>query len=175
MRMTNSELSREFSNSYEELYAYSARAIGALRINIEPEEVLSEAYIHISGYADKIISNGQLQSYAKHFIKCNLNWWNSPLRRQTRGRNHAELRSGHAVSGGECPDAETIAQWTLEYVQGLNRQDRRLFHIYTTLGKQKGLEVAAHLDISISGAYTYIREAKVLEAGYREHIKKRII
>ena len=173
--MTNSELAREFSNSYEGLFTYSVRAIGALRINIEPEEVLSEAYLHISGYADEIVSNGQMQSYAKHFIKCNLNWWNSPLRRQTRGRNHAECHSGHAVSGGELPDAETIDQWTDEYIKSLTNQQRRLFHIYTTLGKQKGLDVAAHLDISISGAYTYIREAKVLEAGYREHIKKKII
>lgn len=173
--MTNSELAQEFSSAYDGLFAYSARAIGALRINIEPEEVLSEAYIHVSGYADEIVSNGQLQSYAKNYIKCNLNWWNSPLRRQTRGRNHTELHSGHAVSGDDLPDADTIAEWTAEYIKSLTSQQRQLFNIYTTLGKRKGLEVALHLDISISGAYTYIREAKVLEDGYRLHIKSKII
>lgn len=173
--MTNSELAREFSNLYDRLFTYSSRAIGALRLKIEPEEVLSEAYLHVNGYVDEILTTGQLESYAKNFIKCNLNWWNSPLRRQTRGRNHSELHNGHTAFSEDLPDAETIAEWTAEYIKSLTNQQRRLFHIYTTIGKRKGLEVAAHLDISISGAYTYIREAKVLEAGYREHIKKKII
>ena len=174
--MTNRELSTLFTDNYEDLRVYAIRAIKYLKINIEVEEVLSETYLHIQLYVDEIDTENKLVSYSKNFIKCNLNWWNSPVRRQSRGRQHGELHDGlPSRDTQELPSEEQINEWTRQFITKLSTLDKRLFNIYTILDKRRGHEVANHLCISISGAYTYINAAKLLEDQYREYIKSQCI
>jgi hypothetical protein len=173
--MTQIQLDKLFTNNYEQLRTYAHKALRAIKLNHEPETIVADAYCHSLAMVDEITDEGHMLSIAKNYIKQNINWWNSPYRRQQRG---SELNSCEAVelpTPSVLPEFEHMIELLVQWQQTLNARERRLFNCFTKLEIRKGADLANYLDISQSGAYLIIREARELENRLKDWLTDQII
>jgi len=171
-RMSNSDLSREFSKSFQDIETYTKKLINYLGKPIDTAWILSECYLYLHNNIDSLDSPRTMISYAKNWIKNNLKWTNSPLNRQIRLNNlPSDSPNISGSSGVHIFDSENILEQIQEFRDGLSTYDRRLFHIYYDMDLKKGRDIAHHLDISISSAYPIIKECKRIEQKLSNHIK----
>jgi predicted DNA-binding protein YlxM (UPF0122 family) len=171
-KMSASDLSREFSKSFQDIETYTKKLINYLGKPIDSAWILSECYIYLHNNIDSLDSPRTMISYAKNWIKNNLKWTNSPLNRQIRLNNLPnDSPDIPGTSGVHIFDSEIILEQLQEFRDNLSTYDKRLFNIYYDMDLRKGKEIAEHLDISISSAYPIIKECKQLEHKLRTHIK----
>jgi hypothetical protein len=165
--MTEQQLNRLFTEHYQELRTYAHKALRAIKLNHEPETIVADSYIHLLAMVDEITDLGHLLAISKNYIKQNINWWNSPYRRQQRGSESAlEMDAGEQPN--PLPEFDTMLGSIERWRAQLCARDRRLFNVYTQLEIRKGADLSNYLNISQSGAYLLIREAKELENQLRE-------
>jgi len=164
--MTKPQLDKEFTRLYPELTRYALGALRTHRLSHEPGLILADAYLHLYNMMETITDANHLESIAKNYIKMNIQWWNSPYRRLHRGSESlpilAQVETTNSLDLGDLPTV------THDFISTLSPRERRLFNIYTVNEYRKGRDVAAYLDISISGAYILIHEALEIENRYRQ-------
>ena len=171
-KMSEKDLSREFSKSFQDIETYTKKLINYLGKPIDSAWIMSECYIYLHNNLDGLDTPRTMIAYAKNWIKNNLKWTNSPLNRQIR-LNSLPNDSPNipGSSGVHIFDSEIILEQLQDFRDNLSTYDKRLFNIYYDMDLRKGKEIAEHLDISISSAYPIIRECKQLEQKLRTHIK----
>jgi hypothetical protein len=171
--MTQTKLNSIFNNNYKDLENYSTKASRKLTRGIDPLSILSECYVYLDDRRHDIDTESQMIAWAKTFIKNNLRWPTSPFNLKENGRGHSEF-GDWTKPINQGLDSETIQELINTFESTLSSYDKRLFSIYIVQDIRKGREVAEHLDISISGAYSVITECKVIENNFKEWLKNQI-
>ena len=169
--LNNQEISKAFSDNYKALLEYTEKAIRSLNRNVDSSTMLSESYLHLHKFRNEIFSESEVVSYCKNFIKMNLRWTNSPVLRNER-TIFIEARRLDQDNYNADPRAE---EWIEEWENTLQILDRRLWTLWYHKNLRKGREFSEHLNISISGSYTYIRRCKELEQELRAWILEKIV
>ena len=171
--MTRSEFDRIFTEHWEEFNLYATRYVKHLGLSIRAEDSVTGAYLHLLKEIEELHEGSEIVSHGKNWIKMNLRWTQSPLRREHRGREHAELGDWDQSQTVD-PDWERIDPLTSLWVKRLDLRSRRIWSLYWDLDLRRGRELAEHLNISTSGAYLLLKEARELEQSYREWILKHL-
>lgn len=164
--MTEKELATEFSLCYQDLAVYTRKALWALHSNLELNDVLSECYLHCHTHRHLITEENPLIAMAKNWIKQNIIWTNSPLRRLSPKDAPAHKDQGY-TPGTQHPE-ELIETWYLT----LSQYQKRLWDMWHARGLRRGKEVSGYLDISLSSAYLVLKECRQLEAQLYHYITK---
>lgn len=171
--MTKSELDEHLQAHWDELGLYAKKYISMLALSIPAEDAVVGAYLHCLQCREEIEGPNEFIARSKNWIKMNLRWTQSPLRREHRGREHAELGDWDRGQSGD-PDWERVDPLTALWVKGLGVRSRRIWSLYWDLDLRRGRALAEHLNISTSGAYLLLKEARELEQSYREWILKHL-
>lgn len=166
------EINEIVTKNHSGLLEYTEKAIYALKRNIDSTTLLSEGYLHLQSYASELKNEAQVISYYKNFIKMNLTWTNSPVIRNER----AILIDFSKRSQEEYHQPpEECEEWIKSWESTLKNEEARLWNIWYHRNLRKGREIAEHLDISISGSYSLIKECKLLEQDLRNYILKKLV
>lgn len=171
--MTQNQLNLLFNKNYKDLENYATTATNKLRRGTDPLSILSECYVYLDDKRHNINTEPELVSWGKTFIKNNLRWTTSPFNLKENGRNHSEIGDWHKPTDQDL-DGDIIVELINKYESSLSSYNKRLFNIYIVQDLRKGREIAQHLDISISGAYSVINECKVIENNFKEWLKNQI-
>lgn len=171
--MTKSELDEHLQAHWDELGLYAKKYISVLALSIGAEDAVTGAYLHCLQCREEIEGPNEFIARSKHWIKMNLRWTQSPLRREHRGREHDEIGPWDRGHEGD-PDWSGVGPLTQAWKAQLDLRSRRIWSLYWELDLQKGRPLAEHLNISISGAYLLLKEARELEQSYRQWILKHL-
>lgn len=162
--MTEKDLTTEFTFIYPDLAVYTRKALWALHSRLEPNECLSECFLYCHSVRDQIETSSDLQAYAKNWIRQNIIWKNSPLKRLVSS-DHPDYLD---TPGYDTPDPEAVIRlWR----DTLTSYESALWCIWHERGLRKGREVAEHLGISLSSAYLVLKECRHLEGLLSTYIK----
>jgi hypothetical protein len=158
--MTKADLDEIFTGVYPQLEEYTHKAILKLQRPIDTSTLISEAYIYLLSNRDRLEGEREVESWSKHWIKCQLHWTNGQVLRQFNKPVLEYLERGKAHQ-----DLPRLQDWINEWYRGLRPLDKRLWDIYWVQGLTRGREVAAHLGVSQSSAYSLLKKCRELKAG----------
>lgn len=165
--MKQSELNRHFTDLYEEIKTYAEKAKWHLASSyVDTSAILAECYLHLHKNIHLLKTVEDVESFSKNWVKKNLTWQSSPLKRQYQSKNQAldfDLESPQLVDFS-CYDRAVES-----FLTTLNSHDRRLWSIYVEKGKTSGKLVAEHLNMSLSTGYEVLRQCKELHRKFRKH------
>lgn len=162
--MTEQDLTTEFALILPELAVYTRKALWALNSRLEPNECLSECFLYCHSVRDQISEDLALIAISKNWIRQNIIWKNSPLKRLVSSDTPDHLDT----PGYDTPDPEEVIRlWRVT----LSPYESALWCIWHERGLRKGREIAEHLGISLSSAYLVIKECRSLESLLHTHIK----
>lgn len=167
---------------------------------LQPEVVLSEAYIYMS--EKKVKTELDYQKLIIDFIKKNIGWQNSKLNKLEQVNNNLEFYSN---SGDEDNDVslnkaitETIEREDMQDVdlqhkinieewynekqcmlqmyrfQEKDKVKQIIFDLYFVKGLTKGVQLSKHLNVNKDYGCQYIRELKADIKQFNENYKKNI-
>lgn len=171
--LSQNEINDCISRHFQEIREYTEKAIHALKRNIDATTLISEGYLHIHKCRSDLHTEADVISYYKNFIKMNLRWSNSPIIRNERAILIDYSKKDLDLSF-DTPPQET-QEWIKSWESTLKNEEARLWNIWYHRNLRKGREIAEHLDISISGSYSLIKECKLLEQDLRNYILKKLI
>ena len=99
--MTKPEMDQEFTQHYQELEDYATKYIRLLGLSMDPSDCLTGSYLHCHQMMHEIQGASHFLAVSKNWIKMNLRWWNSPLRRELTGRPTADLEEVDPSTSGD--------------------------------------------------------------------------
>ena len=156
--MTKALLDKLFTEVYPRLEEYTHKAILKLQRAVDTSTLISEAYIYLLSNCERLEDIHDVESWAKHWIKCQLHWTNGQVLRQF---NKPVLE--YFERGMPHQDLPLLQDWIDEWYRNLRPLDKRLWDIYWVQGLTRGREVAAHLGVSQSSAYALLKRCRELE------------
>lgn len=171
--LSQNEIDICITSHFQEIKEYTEKAIHALKRNIDATTLISEGYLHIHKCRSDLHSEADVISYYKNFIKMNLRWSNSPIIRSERAILIDCTKRDLELSFDSPP--EQLQEWISTWESLLKNEEARLWNIWYHRNLRKGREIAEHLDISISGSYSLIKECKLLEQALRNYIVKKLV
>jgi hypothetical protein len=174
--MTQNQLKILFNKNYQDIFVYTSKALTKHKNVVDASALLSECYLYLDDKRHDIDDESILVSWAKTFIKNNLNWSYSTVKKRENGKRQLVLVESYydanLVQCSNDPTYEEIMEVLNDFKETLNTVDKRIFDMYTIRGIQKGKDMALHLGISISGAYGIIIRAKQLEEKFRKQYEQ---
>lgn len=175
--MSELELSTNFTNIYKELESYTYFVKYKFNQKLETNIVLSELYLHLFKYKDEIKDVDTLASFSKKYIKSNLLWTNTTVKKET-----VNIKRNNVILDNDSKTTSSYFELSNEYIETkmnefyntLNRYDKGLYNIYYNLLYQNSRQIAEHLNISRTSGYNTLLECKSLENRLKDYLLKYI-
>jgi hypothetical protein len=165
---------------YKGIYDYTRKVIKHFRRKYDTEYVISESYIYVMNRSYKInITRDEIEGDIKKFIKNQIMWDRSILNNtktlndinKSEDIEHIEI---HVDIYNTIWNENNIEELIEEYMNTLDRMERRLFEMYYFKGLDTKSKIQKHLQISSSSAGETNRDCKRIYEGLREFVKQKI-
>jgi hypothetical protein len=157
--MTRDRLRQIFAVCYKDLYVYTSKAIWSLGVKLSVEECLSECYLHLDKSRLVLHSRENIEAVGKNWIKMNLTWKTSPIKRANVIRSQELLEEPSPACFTITDPSDIISQ----FFESLDREDKNIWELCYYKGYDKGKSISEYLSVSPTSGFIILRKYRDLE------------